>query len=79
MLAGQLHVGMADTVMPGKRICAAERFLLSAEIASNLLLASIVDRILVPGKIVRPREHRIARLVRARVNAIASVRARLTV
>lgn len=73
VLAGKFHVGMADTVMPCQCICAAERLLLGTQVAPDLLLAAIVNRVLVPCEVVRSGEDSVARLASARVDAATLV------
>lgn len=68
---------MAHPVMPRKRISTAERLLLGAEVAADLLLACVVNRILMSRKIVRAGEHRAARLAGAGVDPVATVRSGL--
>lgn len=79
VLAGEFDIGMADTIMPSESICAAESLLISAEIASHLLLARIVDGILMPSEVVGPREDGVAGLAGARVDTVALVWSRLAV
>lgn len=79
VLAGEFQVRVADTVVSGKRIGAAECLLLGAHIAPDLFLPCIVDGTLVSGQIVGSRENRVARLASARVDALAFVRSCLRV
>lgn len=79
MLARELEIGMADTVMPGQRISTAECLLFCAHVAADLLLPRVVNRVFVTRQIVGPREHRVARLASARVDAFALVRSCLCV
>lgn len=79
-----LRLGLARLVMnsyhvAGQSIIARERLFLDAQCTANLLLAYIVNRILVSGKIIRTREDRVARLARCRVDSLALVRPRLRV
>ena len=60
-----------DTQMAGEGVVPAERLLLGAQRTVHLLLAGIVDRVLVPGQIVRSREDRVARLARRGVDSLA--------
>lgn len=48
VLPGELDIWVADAVVSSKGIGPAKGFLLGAQIAPNLLLARIVNRILVP-------------------------------
>lgn len=73
MLPGKLDVGMANSIVSRKRIRAAKSLLLSTQIAPNLLLAAIVDRVLVPCKVVGSREDGVAGLACTRVDAVALV------
>jgi len=52
----------------------AECLLIGAKIAPDFLLARIVDGVLVAGKVVGPREDRVAGLPGARVDAVTPVR-----
>ncbi len=79
VLAGEIDVGMNDAHMPSKRVVARERLLLDTKRTSDFLFADVVNRILVPGQVVRTREDGGARLAGGRVDAIALVRARLGV
>jgi len=77
---GQVDViRVDDTQMAGEGVVPAERLLLGAQRTVHLLLAGIVDRVLVPGQIVRPREDGVARLARRWVDALALVWPRLRV
>jgi hypothetical protein len=60
--------------MPCEGIVAAEGLLFLTNWAVNFLLSGIVDGVLMPGEIVRPRENGVARLARGRVNSFALVR-----
>jgi hypothetical protein len=64
---------MADPVVSSQGIRPAESLLLRAKVAANLLLSGIVDGVLVPGKIVGPREYCIAGLSSARVDSVATM------
>lgn len=79
MLAWEFHVRMAYPVMPGKSVCAAECLLFRTKVASHLLLAGVVDGIFVTCEIVGSGEDSVARLVRAWVDSITTVRTGLTV
>jgi hypothetical protein len=79
MLARKLHVRMAYPVMSGECVCTAECLLLSAEIASHLLLAGIVDGVLVASKVVWSGENRTARLASAWVDSITAMGTSLAV
>ena len=79
MLPGEFHIRMTHAIVPGKRIRSAECLLLGAQITVNLLLASIVNRILVTCQVVRSGEYRIARLSGTRVDPFAFVRSGLAV
>ena len=73
LLARPVHFGVHHTHVSGQCIIATEGLFLSAEMASHLLLARIVDRILVPSKIVGSGEDRIARLACSRVDPLTLV------
>ena len=60
-----------DSQMSGESIVPAERLLLGAQRTVHLLLAAVVDGVLVPGQIVRPREDGVARFARRWVDALA--------
>jgi len=47
--------------------------------ATDLHFATVVDRVLVPGEIVRPGEDGVARLASARVDPVASMGSSLRV
>lgn len=79
MLAREVDVRMAHAVVPCERVRPAERLVLGAQVASDFLLARVVDRVLVPRQVVRPREDRVTRLARARVDPVAPMRACLRV
>ena len=49
MFPRKLHVWVTHAVMSGERIGSAERLLLRAKVASDLLLAGIVYRVSWPG------------------------------
>ena len=53
----------------------AERLVVIAELAANLLSGSVVYRVLVPREVVWPRKHRVARLAGRRVDARTARRA----
>lgn len=74
LLAGKLNIGVAHAVMSSKGISAAKRLLISAQVAANLLLACVVNRVFVPGKVVGSREDSVAGLSSAGVDTIAAVR-----
>ena len=57
--------------MSGESIVPAERLLLGAQRTVHLLLAGVVNRVLVPRQIVRPREDGVARLARRGIDALA--------
>lgn len=52
VLPREFQIWVADAVVPGKRVGAAERLLLGTHIAADLLLPCVVDGILVPCQIV---------------------------
>jgi hypothetical protein len=79
MLARNLVMRVAYPVMASKGIGTTESLLLAAEVTSYLLLPGVVNSVLMAGEIVRPREHNIAWLVSARVDALALVRTGLCV
>lgn len=65
--------------MPGECVGAAEGLLHSAKIALDLVLSLVVDSVFVASQIVWAREDGTARLACAGVDAIATMRASLTV
>jgi hypothetical protein len=73
VLAREVDIRVADTVVARQCIRPAKRLLFCAEVAAHLLLPRIVYGILVPGQIVRPGEDCVARLARARVDAFTFV------
>jgi len=79
MLSGEVNLRMYNTHVPCQRIVARESLFLNAQCATDLLLACIVDRILVSGKIVRARENGVARLAGGGVDALTLVWTRLRV
>lgn len=79
MLSRELQIRVTDAVMPGKRIRAAKRLLLGTNVATDLLFAPIVNRILVSCQVVGPREDGVARLASAGVDAFAFVRPSLRI
>lgn len=79
MLAREFNVGVAHPVVPRQCISTAERLLLCTQVAVHFLLFGVVDRVLMPGQVVRPREDGVARLAGAGVDAIAAVRSGLAV
>lgn len=79
LLARPINFGMHNAHMPCKGIIPTEGLLFGAQVASDLKLARIVDRIFVPSQIVRSREDRIARLSSRWVDALALVRSSLRV
>jgi hypothetical protein len=60
-------------------VVARKRLFLDAQCAAHLLLARVVDRVLVPGQVVGPREDGVAGLAGRGVDALALVRPRLRV
>lgn len=52
LLAVKLDIRVAHPVMSSKCICTAEGLFVSAKVASDLLLARIVNRVFVAGKVV---------------------------
>jgi len=79
VLARELNIRVTNSVVSRKRISATKRLLLRTQIAVHLLLLGVVDRILVSCQVVRPREDGIARLARAWVDAVTTVRSGLAV
>jgi hypothetical protein len=66
-----IHVlGMHNTQVSCQCVVPAECLLLGAQRTMHLLLPGIVDGILVPGQIVRPREDRVARLARRGIDSL---------
>jgi len=79
VLPREVNFGVHDAHVPRERVAARKGFFLLAERAARLLLADVVDRVLVPREIVRPREDGVARLSRSWIDALALVRPRLRV
>lgn len=79
VLAGEVDLRMHDAHVTSEGVVAAESLLLNAQGATHLLFAGVVDRVLMAGQVVGPREDRVARLARRRVDALALVWARLRV
>lgn len=79
VLPWEVNFGMHNAHVPRESVAAGEEFFFLAQCASGLLLANVVDRILVPRKIVRPRENCVARLSGPGVDALAFVRPSLRV
>lgn len=52
LLAGEFDIRVAHPVMSGQRIGAAEGLFVRAKIAADFLLARIVNRVFVTGKVV---------------------------
>jgi len=63
--------------MSSQCVVAGESLFFRAQVTSDLLLAPIVNGVLVPRQIVRPREDRVAGLARAGVDPITAVRTSL--
>jgi len=70
---------MNNPHMSGQRVVPAECLLLGTKMTADFLLAPIVYRIFMPGKIIRPRENGIARLAGRWVDAVAFVRSGLRI
>jgi len=79
VLAGEVDVGMDDAHVAGQSIASAERLLLRAEVAADLLLLPVVDGVFVAREVVRPGEDGVAGLAGARVDSVAPVRTGLRV
>ena len=62
LLAGPVNFRVDYPHVPCQSIIARERLFLRAQMTADLLFAGVVDRILVPRKVVRSRKHRIAGL-----------------
>lgn len=77
MLARELHFGMTDSIMSRECICSTEGLLLRAKVTPNLLLLRVVYCVLMPSKIVWPRENGIAGFSSTGIYPFALVRARL--
>jgi len=54
VLPWEVNFRMHNAHVPCESVAAGKEFFFLAERASGLLLADVVDRILVPGEIVRP-------------------------
>lgn len=71
---GEIHmVWVAHAEVPCKGVVPTERLLLRAQVTAHLLLARVVDGVLVPCEVVRPREDGVARLPSRGVDALALV------
>jgi len=70
---------MFDPPVTDKGVGTAERLLVGADFAPDLLLLRVVDGILVTGEVVGPGEDRVAGLARGRVGSHAAVGAGLGV
>jgi len=73
LLADPVNIGVDHTHVSCQRIVTGEGFFFRAQMTTDLHLAAVVDSVLVPGKIIRPREDRVARLASAGIDAIASM------
>jgi hypothetical protein len=79
LLTGPIHFRMNHPHVPGQRIIAREGLLLRAQMTSDLLLTGVVDRVLVPRKIVGSRKDRIARFSSRRIDPLTFMGASLGV
>ena len=79
MLSREFNIRVTHAVVPSECVRPAERLLIGTELAPDFLLASIVDGVFVPGKVVGSREERVTGLSGARVDAVAPVRTGLRV
>jgi len=79
VLSGKVDLGMDDTHMPRQGIVARKGLFLHAQRTADLLLASVVDGVFVPGEVVWPREDGVTWLASGRIDAIALVRTSLAV
>lgn len=79
LLTHPVHVRMYNAHVSSKRIVTGEGLFFRTQMAPDLLLPCIVYRVFVSGKVVGSGKDRIARLARARVDTVASVRACLRV
>lgn len=70
---------MAHPVVSRQCIGTAKGLLLRTQVAVHFLLLGVVDRVLMPGQVVRSREDGVAGLAGAGVDAIAAVRSGLAV
>jgi hypothetical protein len=73
LFAGPVNFRVNDTHVPSQSIIAGERLFLGAQMAADLLLTGVVDRILVPRQVVWSREDRPAWLACLRVDPVAPV------
>lgn len=62
LLPDPIHIGVDNSHVSRKSIVAGESLFLSTEVASDFLLARVVNRVLVASKVVWPREDGIAGL-----------------
>jgi hypothetical protein len=79
MLSRKVHLWMHNAHVPRQCIVARKSLLLGTQCTADLLLAAVVNRVLVPGEIVRTGEHSVAWLAGCGVNALTFVRTRLRV
>lgn len=70
---------MDDAHMASKRIIARKGLFFSAQMASDFLLAYVVDGVFVAGEIIRSGEDGVAWFARGRIDALAPVRTCLAV
>ena len=77
VLTREVNLRVHNAHVPCQCIVAREGLLLNTKCTAHLLLASIVNGVLVTGKVVWSREDRVARLARCGVDALTLVRPRL--
>jgi len=73
MLSGEVDFWMHNTHVTCQCIVAGESLFLDTQCAADFLLARVVNRVFVPGKIVRTGEDRAARLAGSGVDALTLV------
>lgn len=79
ILGRDLVVRMADAIVPHEGVGPAERLLLDADLAKQLLLFGIVNCPFMPGEIVGARENSVAWVAGAWVDTFAAVGSTLAV
>ena len=70
---------MHDPHVPSECVIARKRLFLNTQRAPDFLFSRVVDSVLVPGEIIRPREDGAAGLAGSWIDALALVGARLAV
>lgn len=79
LLPRPIHFRMHHSHVSRKRIVARKGLFFRAQMTPHFLLARIVDRVLMPCQIIRPREDRVAWFARRRIDSLALVGASLRI